>query len=103
MLLMQTLLNFLIPSGSGQAATSMPIMAPLADLLGLSRDAAVLAFQFGDGLSNIVWPTGFAIIMAGLAGVKVEKWWKFVVPVFLVLFIVQAILMVAAVAMGFGM
>ena len=102
MLLMQTLLNFLIPSGSGQAATSMPIMAPLADLLGLSRDTAVLAFQFGDGLSNIVWPTGFAIIMSGLAGVKVEKWWKFVVPVFLVLFAVQSALMVAAVALGFG-
>ena len=102
MLLMQTLLNFLIPSGSGQAATSMPIMAPLADLLGVSRDAAILAFQFGDGLSNIVWPTGFAIIMAGLAGVKVEKWWKFVVPVFLVIFAVQALLMVAAVGMGFG-
>lgn len=102
MLLMQTLLNFLIPSGSGQAATSMPIMAPLADLLGLSRDTAVLAFQFGDGLSNIVWPTGFALIMSGMAGVKVEKWWKFVVPVFLVLFAVQALLMVAAVAIGFG-
>lgn len=102
MLLMQTLLNFLIPSGSGQAATSMPIMAPLADLLGVSRDAAILAFQFGDGLSNIVWPTGFAIIMAGLAGVKVEKWWKFIVPTFLILFAVQALLMIAAVVMGFG-
>lgn len=102
MLVMQTFLNFLIPSGSGQAATSMPIMAPLADLLGVSRDAAVLAFQFGDGLSNIVWPTGFAIIMSGLAGVKVEKWWKFVVPVFLVLFGVQALLMILAAATGFG-
>ena len=59
MLVMQTILNFLIPSGSGQAATSMPIMAPLADLLGVNREVAVLAFQFGDGLSNIVWPTGF--------------------------------------------
>lgn len=102
MLAMQTLLNFLIPSGSGQATTSMPIMAPLADLLGVSRDAAVLAFQFGDGLSNIVWPTGFAIIMSGLAGVKTEKWWRFVVPVFLVLFAVQALLMVIAVGIGFG-
>ena len=72
MLVMQTLLNFLIPSGSGQAATSMPIMAPLADLLGISRDTAVLAFQFGDGLSNIVWPTAFPAVLAGLAGIKVE-------------------------------
>lgn len=102
MLVMQTFLNFLIPSGSGQAATSMPIMAPLADLLGVTRDTAVLAYQFGDGLSNIVWPTAMAPIMAGLAGVKVEKWWKFVVPVFLCLFATQAVLMVVAVVTGFG-
>ena len=102
MLVMQTLLNFLIPSGSGQAATSMPIMAPLADLLGVTRDTAVLAYQFGDGLSNIVWPTAMAPIMAGLAGVKVEKWWKFIVPVFAVLFVTQAVLMVVAVVTGFG-
>lgn len=102
MLVMQTILNFLIPSGSGQAATSMPIMAPLADLLGVTRDTAVLAYQFGDGLSNIVWPTAMAPIMAGLAGVKVEKWWKFVVPVFLCLFATQAMLMVVAVVTGFG-
>lgn len=102
MLVMQTILNFLIPSGSGQAATSMPIMAPLADLLGLNRDVAVLAFQFGDGLSNIVWPTGFAAIMAGMAGVKVEKWWKFIIPVFVALIITQAVLMVGAVLIGFG-
>lgn len=102
MLFVQTLLNFLIPSGSGQAATSMPIMAPLADLLGITRDTAVLAFQFGDGLSNIVWPTAFPAVMAGLAGVKVEKWWKFVIPVFIALLAVQSILMVAAVMTGFG-
>lgn len=102
MLFMQTLLNFLIPSGSGQAATSMPIMAPLGDLLGLNRDVAVLAFQFGDGLSNIVWPTGFAAVMAGMAGVKVEKWWKFVIPIFIALLIVQSLLMILAVAIGFG-
>lgn len=102
MLIMQTLLNFLIPSGSGQAATSMPIMAPLADLLGIHRDAAVLAFQFGDGLSNIVWPTAFAAVIAGLAGVKVEKWWKFVIPIFLMLLLTQSALMVVAVVTGFG-
>ena len=102
MLVMQTILNFLIPSGSGQAATSMPIMAPLSDLLGLQRDVAVLAFQFGDGLSNIVWPTGFAAIMAGMAGVKVEKWWKFIIPIFGWLFLTQAVLMILAVVSGFG-
>ncbi len=102
MLIMQTALNFFIPSGSGQAAVSMPIMAPMADILGLSRDTAVLAYQFGDGLSNIVWPTAFAAIMAGLAGVKLEKWWKFVFPIFFALIGVQAIMMVIAVMTGFG-
>ena len=102
MLVMQTLLNFLIPSGSGQAATSMPIMAPLADLLGVSRDTAVLAFQFGDGLSNIVWPTAFPAVLAGLAGIKVEKWWKFIIPVAAAVFLMQAALMILAVVIGFG-
>lgn len=102
MLIMQTILNFFIPSGSGQAATSMPIMAPLADLLGVNRDVAVLAYQFGDGLSNIVWPTAYAAIMAGLAGVKVEKWWKFMFPLFGILIVVQAVLICVAVATGFG-
>lgn len=102
MLIMQTILNFFIPSGSGQAAVSMPIMAPMADLLGITRDTAVLAYQFGDGLSNIVWPTAFAAIMSGLAGVKLDKWWKFIFPIFFAIIIVQAILMVIAVVSGFG-
>lgn len=102
MLIMQTILNFFIPSGSGQAAVSMPIMAPMADILGITRDTAVLAYQFGDGLSNIVWPTAFAAIMAGLAGVKLEKWWRFIFPVFFALVGVQAVLMVIAVSIGFG-
>ncbi len=102
MLVMQTLLNFFIPSGSGQAAVSMPIMAPVADLLGLTRDTAVLAFQFGDGLSNIIWPTAYAAVIAGLAGVPLEKWWKFAFKLFGIIIVVQAILMVIAVAINFG-
>lgn len=103
MLILQTFLNFLVPSGSGQAMTSMPIMVPLADLIDVSRDVAVLAYQFGDGLSNIVWPTAMPVVMAGLAGVKVEKWWKFMVPTFLWLVLLQAVLVVVAVFIGFGM
>ena len=102
MLIMQTILNFFIPSGSGQAAVSMPIMAPMADLLGLSRDVAVLAYQFGDGLSNIIWPTAYAAVVAGLAGVPLDKWWKLAFKLFGILIVVQAILMVVAVATGFG-
>jgi uncharacterized ion transporter superfamily protein YfcC len=57
MLFVQTLINFLIPSGSGQVAVTMPIMAPLSDVLHITRQTAVLAFQYGDGFSNIFWPT----------------------------------------------
>ena len=80
----------------------MPIMAPLADMLGVQRDVAVLAYQMGDGLSNIVWPTAYGAVMAGLAEVKVEKWWKFIFPVFGVIIVAQAILLVIAVSIGFG-
>lgn len=96
MLLVQTALNFLIPSGSGQAVTSMPIMAPLSDLIGISRQTAVLAFQFGDGLSNIIWPTAMTPIICGIAGVKLEKWWKWLVPLFLMLLLTQGILVAAS-------
>ena len=92
MQIVQNLINFLIPSGSGQAVVSMPIMTPLADLLGVSREVAVLAFQFGDGLSNILWPTAFASIICGLAHVKLDKWWKWFIPLFGLLFLTQAIL-----------
>ena len=94
MLILQTVLNLLIPSGSGQAATSLPIMIPLADLLDIPRQTAVLAFQFGDGLSDIMWPTGMAPIMCGLAGVKLEKWWKWLFPLIGLLVLTQAILVV---------
>lgn len=102
MLAFQTVLNFFIPSGSGQAVTSMPIMAPLSDLLGISRQISVLAFQFGDGLSNILWPTAFAPMVAGLAGIKLEKWWKFFIPLFILLFITQSLLMMIAIAIGYN-
>ncbi|NRA81563.1 MAG: TIGR00366 family protein, partial [Pseudoalteromonas sp.] len=57
MLVIQTLLNTFIPSGSGQAYVTMPLMAPLGDLVGVPRQVAVLAYQFGDGFSNMIIPT----------------------------------------------
>ena len=98
MLVVQTLINFFIPSGSGQAATTMPIMAPLSDLLGITRQTAVLAFQYGDGFSNILWPTTLLPVMCGISHVPIERWWRFFVPFFLLLFPVQMIFMAVAVA-----
>lgn len=102
MLIVQTLLNFLIPSGSGQATVSMPIMTPLADLLNIPRQVAVLAFQFGDGLSNIMWPTAMTPVICGVAGIKMEKWWKWFAPLFLMLVATQMVLIGVALAIGWG-
>ena len=101
MLVIQTLINFVIPSGSGQAATSMPIMAPLSDLLGISRQISVLAFQFGDGLSNILWPTASMPILCGLARVKIDRWIKWFVPLFGLLFLTQMVLLYGALLINY--
>lgn len=100
MLILQTLLNFFIPSGSGQAATIMPITAPIADMVGLSRQVAVLAYQFGDGLSNTLWPTCGIMVSCGLAGIPIDRWWKFFAPLFGLLFVAASILLFAATAIG---
>lgn len=100
MLIMQTLLNFFIPSGSGQAATIMPIMAPIADMVGLSRQVAVLAYQFGDGLSNTLWPTCGIMVSCGLAGIPIDRWWKFFAPLFGLLFVASSILLFVATVIG---
>lgn len=75
----QVLLSFLVPSGSGQAALSIPILAPLGDLVGVTRQTTVLAFQLGDGITNIITPTQ-GYFMAGLAiiGVSWTAWARFI-------------------------
>jgi uncharacterized ion transporter superfamily protein YfcC len=78
----------------------MPIMAPLADLLGISRQVAVLAFQFGDGISNVLWPTAFAPVIAGLAGVKISTWWRWFVPLFMLILLTQMVLIAVAIGIG---
>lgn len=79
MFFVQGFLNVFIPSGSGQAAITMPIMTPLADILGIARQSAVLAFQFGDGLLNIVIPTsGVTMGILSIAGIPYNVWVKWV-------------------------
>jgi uncharacterized ion transporter superfamily protein YfcC len=100
MLLAQTVLNFFIPSGSGQAAATMPIMAPLADMLGVSRQVACLAFQFGDGLSNLVWPTCGCVIICALGGIPLQRWWKWFLPLGGILLGMQMALIAFAMVLG---
>lgn len=85
MFVFQSFLNFFIPSASGQALVSMPLMVPLADLLDITRQTSVLAYTLGDGLSNLIIPTsGVLMAMLGLAGIPYEKWARFILPLFLV-------------------
>ena len=81
MFLVQTFLNFFIPSGSGQAALTMPIMGPLSDLLGITRQTAVLAYQLGDGLSNLIIPTsGVTMGVLAIARIEYDRWFRWMGP-----------------------
>ena len=102
MYLFQSLFTFLVCSGPAQAAISMPIMAPLADLLGVSRQTSCLAFQMGDGFCNMINPTS-ALLMAYLGIVKIDfvKWVKFAWKMEVCLFVIGTAFMVTAVAIGY--
>ncbi len=102
MLLFQTTLNFFIPSASGQALVSMPLMTPMSDILGISRQTAVLAYILGDGISNLIIPTnGVLMAMLGLAKVSFEKWFKFVLPLFLISMILAFVFIALAIVIGY--
>jgi uncharacterized ion transporter superfamily protein YfcC len=101
MFMVQSMINLFIPSGSGQAYVTMPIMAPLADVVGVSRQVAVLAFQFGDGFTNILVPTNPVIIsMLAIGGVPYERWLRFVVPFILEVWLFGSLALIAAVWLG---
>lgn len=103
MFIVQLFLNFIVPSGSGQAALTMPIMAPLADLMGVTRQTAVLAFQLGDGISNMIFPTS-GVLLAGLAvaGISFTKWVKWVFPYLLIQFALAIIFLIIAQSIQYG-
>jgi uncharacterized ion transporter superfamily protein YfcC len=94
MFLFQSFLNFFIPSGSGQAALTMPIMAPLSDFLGISRQTAVLAYQFGDGLSNLIIPTsGITMGILSIAEIPYLIWLRWILRLMVILFLAAMILL----------
>ncbi len=94
MFIVQAIINFFVHSGSGQAALTMPIMAPLSDLAGVSRQTAILAFQFGE-YTNIIIPTS-AVTMGALSMARVpwDRWAKWVLPLMIALFILGFILLI---------
>ena len=85
MFLVNLVFNFFVSSASGQAAIVMPLMVPMADILEIPRQVAVLAYQYGDGFSNCIIPTSGVLMAAlGVARVPFEKWLKFMMPLFLI-------------------
>ncbi len=101
MLIVQSLTNFFIPSGTGQAFVTMPIMSPLATLTGVPQQTAVLAFQFGDGFMNMIVPTS-ALVMGALALGKVPytAWFRFVGPLMLKILALAAVFLVLSIHVG---
>jgi uncharacterized ion transporter superfamily protein YfcC len=100
MYVIQTVINVVIPSGSAKAALTMPIMAPFSDLIGLSRQATVMAFQFGDGFTNMITPTsGVLVGVLGVARIPYDKWVRWVTPFIIILMILGFLLLIPTVTM----
>ncbi len=101
--LLQMALNFFIPSGSTKAALTMPIMAPLADLSGITRQTAVLAYQFGDGFTNMIIPTsGVTVGTLGLAKIPFERWFRWNIKMQIAFFVLSLLLLVWPVMSGWS-
>lgn len=97
----QALLHVPVPSVSGQAVLTMPILVPLVDLLGVSRQVAVLAYQYGAGLCDLITPTNGALMaILAAAGVRYEHWMRFTVPLYGTLVLLGAISIAIAMAIG---
>ena len=103
MFIIQDIFNVLVPSGSGQAAITMPLMAPLADIIGVTRQTAVLAFQLGDSFTNVLAPTSGEVVAAcAMAHISFGKWFKWLLPLFLMWCVVAFIFLAIAVNIGYG-
>lgn len=95
MYILQTVTNFFIVAGNAQAAVAMPIMTPVADMVGVTRQTAVLAFNFGDGFSNYILPHSSALMgFIGMAGIPYDRWIRFMLKLF-VIWAVTAMIIVA--------
>ena len=103
MLLIQSVMNIFVASGSGQAYLTMPLMAPIGDLVGVERQVAVLAYLYGDGFMNMIVPTN-AVLMGiiGIAGIPYSRWFRFILPLILKLLAAASVALVIAVQIGYA-
>ena len=103
MFFVQMFINFFISSGSGQAALTMPIMAPLGELVGITPQTSILIFQFGDGFSNAMFPTsGVLMACLGVAGIPWSKWIKWILPLQLIFAAIALIFITIAITIGWS-
>ena len=103
MLVANTLINVVLTSGSGQAAAVMPIMIPLSDLLGVTRQTCILSFNFGDGFCNYILPTSTALMgILGAANVPYDRWMRFMWKMFAIWLGIGAVLVVIAQLIQYG-
>ncbi len=101
MMVLHTVIHVPVPSVSGQAVLTMPVLVPVSDLLGLSRQVTVLAFQFGAGLCELITPTNGALMAIVVAArVRYDEWLRFALPLYVALFGLGAVAVVAAIATG---
>lgn len=101
--LLTMVLNFFVASASAKAFLMMPILAPLADLVGLTRQTVVLAFDFGDGFSNMIYPSNALLLIAlGFTVVSYPKWIRWTLPIQGIVLAITVIFLMAAVSIGFG-
>lgn len=97
MLVIQVIINFFVPSGSGQAVTTMPIMVPIADLQEIPRQIAVLAYQYGDAITNTIIPTSASLMgVLAVAGIPYLKWVQFVWKLTLLWLLLASVALVVA-------
>lgn len=95
--------NFIVSSGTAHAAIIMPIMSPLADLIGITRQVAVQAYTMGDGFTNVINPlSGTLMAILAISGIPLGKWLRFAIPLVLLWFVIGILFMVFAVATGWS-
>lgn len=101
MMISQGMLHIIIPSYSGQAVLTMPVLAPLSDLIGLSRDVCVMAFQYGAVLTNMIAPTNGALMaIITIAGISYDDWFKFALKKLIIIFMLCALALFIAILIG---
>jgi uncharacterized ion transporter superfamily protein YfcC len=103
MVIAQIAMNLVIPSGSGQALATLPVMVPVGELLGMTRQTTVLAFQVGDGVSNLINPSqGGIIAMLSMCRIPFDRWLRFIFPLFIIIFLISLIFVGISVPFKYG-